>query len=246
MVERCTEHPLAPLLPRQAEPCGAEAERELAAMEAFYRSRNPSEGPDLNRLTEALESLRLKSPEPPTLWERLVAWFRDYFGSSDPGLPTWMQDFSLNPSLLEWTLYVCSGALVLAAITVVANEIRQLRGARRAAETPGWSAEERSAPQPPQLANLANTPLNELPGILFQILLAKLQTLELLPQRRSLTHREIVQTARDSAEADAITAVARAAERATYGGWQPSPEDARDLTNTTVRALDKLGSPADE
>lgn len=231
-VDELLQHPWAKLLARPPEELFLGDLAGLPALEQSYILREPGSLIDLDTLDALLAELQQQPQPPPSLWQRLMEWLAQWLSDTDPKAPRWLDDISVPEMLVTSILFGSLALIVLLAAFIVFRELRQGLAHRRKVEAVGWDIA--AGPAIGQLAfsDLANAPLSEQPGLLLRIILARLQNAGLMPHRSSLTHRDIAAASATIERGAAVGLISRAAERATYGNWQPAPEDIDPLLQT--------------
>lgn len=215
---------------------------ELSAMAEYYR--DPVEGATVNpaELDAALQTLpEADAREPLSLWERVLEWLRNLLGADD-GDPAWFGIPDLSPTTLVWLWYTVVVAIVLLALAVVVNEIRQQTRRRAGGEGAGSARHSDGAPVSTRGLR-AGGPREQL-AELFRTIVERLQSLGAVPVRPSLTHREVAAARLPPNQRSAVRELSGAAERAVYGGWSPRGEDVEPYLDAGRRLLDELTGKA--
>jgi hypothetical protein len=226
----------------------------LASLAASYE-RPGNAGVDLATagLDEALKELELReSPENLSIWERVQKWFDEHFGTQGDEarsrLERWLEGLSVPERAVRF-LVIALGFLIVAATAVIVwNELRVagvLAGGVLRKYAP-LTRESASAEVPPRrLEDVLHAPLGRRPALLLALVLDRLRASSKAPLRDSLTHRELLGVAHglSAEQSDAFRLVVEAAERTTFGGWQP---DAPACDGLVERGRSLLESLPDE
>lgn len=224
---------------------------ELVDVMGHYERRPFATGLAVEELGAVVESLRPFEPMAElSLWDRLREWLRERLGlddsSSGGGLIDWLRNLSIPDEWVRTIVYVLGITIVIAALVVVANELRvrgvfgDRGGARRreaAGIVPAWEKR-----MPLSLDVVTRAPPTRQPALLLAMLVERLRTRFGEGVRDSMTHRELAAAAsalglRRSGE---LEAVASAAERVTFAGWRPEPVDVEPVIAKGKAALDEL------
>ncbi|HTP40693.1 MAG TPA: DUF4129 domain-containing protein [Steroidobacteraceae bacterium] len=180
-------------------------------------------------LDRILKAMALEKPRTGhSWWQRFKDWLGSWLtardSDQDSWLARWLDAHSLSESALRILVYLLLGAVVSAALLVVANELRAagLLAPRAPGATPGQAPPDQpaNATPAPTLRDLERSALDAQPALLLRLLVARLRALDLLPADRNLTHRELVARAGLTAprQREQFADVARLAERVVYGG----------------------------
>jgi hypothetical protein len=181
-------------------------------------------------------------PPKPTRWERLLAWLETWLESETRGAGwlQWLRELSLPERWERGIVSVAASLIVLAALgallgalLVAVNRIRLPRLSDR--------------PSDPQVLPRDPVDLEQLPParqlvVLLALIIGQLRRRSPRRFRDSLTHRELVAAAGDleASQRRAIEAVARAAERITFGAWRPEPRDVEPIAREGRALLQAL------
>lgn len=225
------------------EACSDWSAHDGSALQAFYDTSPRVDWVDTAGIQQALESVSIEGREPPSLWDRLLALYRQFFGEPEVDVPDWLENFDFNPSVLEWIWYALIALVVISAVVILVNEIRHLRSGKRRAEAPAEIASTLPPVEAFSLDDAMSASPDQLPGALLRLLLVSLKERGLLLARVSMTHREIAAAMRDAEHEQSVTVIASAAERATFGGWRPSRLEAGELVATTRELLQNMRRP---
>ncbi len=190
--------------------------RELAA-------RPAPQTPDPARLKPILAELGLRDRET-GWWARFTQWLEEVFDREPTAKEGWFDHMvsRLGPSqaVLEVISYACLALVVLLATAIVAYEL-YLAGIFRALRTGKWV----QASQPPAAAStglgwaeIQSAPVGERPGLLLELIAARLAEQHRLPAAGGLTARELTLAARLAAGEDRelLADVAFMAERVRF------------------------------
>jgi hypothetical protein len=207
--------------------------------------------------TAALDAAlaEVQTPVPPprlSLWERAMRWLGERFDRFATGRAGWLAKWLQGVSLPErWARDLLIGvAFLLAAATafIVVNELKIAgtfrRRRRREPEPPVAAAADDAFRRPRSLTEIRRAPLRAQPGLVLGLVIERLRAR--LPLGESLTHRELLGAARslDASQQRSLRTVATAAERVTYGDWQPETGDVETLLADGEALLASLAGEA--
>ena len=220
-----------------AEDLSGNAFIDLTEIVAAYEATRTTSEISPDTLDAALAEAATLVPAPDlSLWERAMQWLQERLGRApdeDTGwferwLGRWLDDFSVSERWITIALIVLGIALLMATALIVINELRAtgVFGRRSApdiaAADGGASAAE--LPRVRTIEDVRRAPLARQPAMLLALVLECLRRKKPIPQ--SATHRELLTTADLGAEHRvAFAAVVGAAERATFGDWQPATHE---------------------
>jgi len=225
----------------RAEDLSTNAFEELARLVARYEQPPaPALQPlAIEALDPVLAALELREPDQElSVWDRIQRWYDENFGARETSAGRWIEDWLNNLSLPErFVRYLLIGlgtALVVATIAIVANELRiagVLAGGALRKYSPLAGRESENDARVRDFDDVARAPLKRRPALLLLLVLDRLRARAAVPLRDSLTHRELVSAAGDLSveQSDALRAVAGAAERVTFGDWQPAERDVDEV-----------------
>jgi hypothetical protein len=185
--------------------------RESAAVPGGGRALNPE------RVGAVLERIRQPQHAEEGLWARIKRWLRALFTPQPQSDSGWLRrlfgDVSVDKATLRLIAALSIALLVVLAGAVVVNELRvagllRRRAARRAALNTGRVA---------RGSALAAVEGAE-PGLLLELIAARLVAQDRLPPARAFTVRELVQRAqlRDASERTRLAELAAVSERLRY------------------------------
>lgn len=168
-------------------------------------------------------------------WDRVLEWLRERLqpprGEEDA---SWflnlMEKLGEHETALKITAYVLLGVIVLIALLIVANELREAGVfGKRTRFGPGHHWEEGVRERGPGLADLDRLDLNEQPALLLRLLVAAFDEARGGGERlgHAATHRELAaRVALGSAEQrTAFGMLLRCAERLRYAASMPVREE---------------------
>ena len=206
----------------------------LRALVELVRGANANAGgkaPDVAQLAPVLAELGAHGQEGATRWERFKRWLKDLRNGrkdDDEGmLARWSRELSTSEGIARIVSYVGYALLAALALYVIAAELRAagLFSARRRAAS-------RNTPEAQwrrrlMLADIADAPLAEQPGMLLRLLGEALTRAHRLPAADGLTADAIARRAQLEAESDraALARVARTSDEIRYGGRMPPDAD---------------------
>ncbi len=224
----------------------------LEYFESYYQTRssdvrviNPS---SLDEIVEQLENPEYV-PERASLWERFKNWLRETFRDEEEATPAWLDewlsDFRVPQSVLEASFWVIAASIVIAALVVVAMEIRAARTGVRPSRyvlAAAGATGSRNTYRMYTLRDLESAGTQDKPAILLRLIAQRMEKLGVLVQSRSSTHRELVagSTQLGDAARRAVTAVSASAERIRYGDRQLGESEVRDVVAAGVGLLEGM------
>lgn len=204
----------------------------------------------LTALDAAVAELEPFVPIPEeSLWDKLTAWLDDWLGteSSDDGwLTEWLRSVSIPDAWAKPIVYLSGAVIVLTVLFVLVNELRHggVFGSRpvrrRLRET---TTDAPGARGVASFAEIRRAPASRQAEMVFALVLDRLRQRYRALISESMTHRELASSARglDGTTGESLRAVADAAERVTYAGWEPAAEELVPVLahgERFVRALD--------
>jgi hypothetical protein len=217
----------------------------------YDRAAAPVPPPDSDRLQTIAQLLRPPQP-PPTWWERLKTWVRNWLDPEHGQWPDWLRwPAQWRPG--NAVLYSLFGLVLVAAAVVIAIELR-------AAGVFGAGRRRRALPQRPATNTHSTTaPLEELtlmdeaggqlrPERLLRLLVTALTKSHRLERDRDLTCRELISAARfdTPAQREIFSTVALLAEQMLYDDPSRAPPLSDATLGHSARGLygELLASPA--
>jgi hypothetical protein len=240
LADSLAEHQLAPLLAR------AEGERRIADLEGllgideFYTRALPVERTTSSALEEALASLGVEPPPPVSIWGQILNWLAQKWRGSGLQLPGWFDDISISEDAIKWTLFAAVALVIIAALAIVANELRHGLKARRKPDADTWMVSGTAAQRDLSFGDLAGARLVEQPGLLLRIVLARLVKAGKINYRASMTHRDIVAVAAQMDSGAGLATISTAAERCAFASWRPLRQDMDMLMQSGRSLLEEL------
>jgi hypothetical protein len=208
--------------------------RELTLADTRARGHAPS----VEGVPDVLASLARTDDERSGWWARTKAWLRNVFERPEPAadegwLVRMVGQSGLSQAVIELVSYVALALVALLAVVIVVNELRIGRvfgGLRRRfallADTPvtrqGDGQGDRIS-----WADVQRAPPLERPGLLLELLVARLIEGGRLRSARGLTVRELTRTAQLSDERDLgrLAELARTSERVRFSNVEVSDGD---------------------
>jgi hypothetical protein len=186
------------------------------------------------------ETATLVPPTELSIWERAMQWLQERLGRApDDGasgferwLAQWLEDFSVSERWLTVALALIGIVLVIATALIVVNELRAagllVRRTPRGAAADDGAALGAELPRVRTIDDLRRAPLSRQPALLLALVLELLRQRSPIPH--SATHRELLaRTDLRTEQRATFATVVGAAERATFGGWQPAPTELTEL-----------------
>jgi len=238
------------LVSTSAEDLSARSFGELVKLiEHYERTGSETSAFRVDELARIVESFGALDPVAElSPWERIVRFVRQRLGLDENGdasrLLNWLRRIAIPD---EWQRGIVATLGILAAavvIVVVAHEL----AARRAARTGGRSDREAEAPRsrPGGIDDIARAPSASQPPLLLSLLLARLRERFGDAVRESMTPRELAAAvgALGLSHRDDFDVVATAAERVTFAGWVPRPDDAAAVLAGARAVLNELDGRA--
>jgi hypothetical protein len=244
--------PWRDLLPREMrerrEEITAESLRALA--ELVRQSRDGAsrrEAPSRDRLEPVLAGLGDKGEQGATRWERFKRWLKDKLENrkedDDSGwIEKMARQFKTSEGVAQfitWSGYAMVGVLVALVIWSELRAAGLFGGVRRQAARARPAAEWRRRLL---LADVAEAPLAERPGMLLRLLGEALTRAQRLPAADGLTATAIAERARlDSAvERDELRRVGATADALRYAAAAPADEAIEGTVVTAKALLERL------
>jgi hypothetical protein len=222
----------------------------LVAFVARYEARATASGDlDTAALGQIVAELEPFVPPPElTLWEQVLRWFRERFGGDEGEsgwLAGWLESISLPAWSLELVLWALGAVVVVGALAVVINELRQgglFAGQERRGRRAGAAAGAARSPRPRSLDDIRAAPTAAQPGLMLVFVLDRLRTAAAQAFPASATHRELaVAAAAANAEwREPLATISTAAERATFGRWRPAADELGPVWAAGERLLASL------
>ncbi|HEU4617089.1 MAG TPA: hypothetical protein VFV10_03575 [Gammaproteobacteria bacterium] len=239
----------AETVPTDASDLPLEQFSALVGLMAAYERPTARPGLALESLDAVIAEVASKTPPPQlSLWERLRRWLDEWLDDRRGGhgwLEEWLKNLSLPERWVRALVITLGVLLVIAAVAVVANEIAALGVLGRRPARPRFAEEGGGAdPEVPRVSSLDDVrraPLARQPGLLLALVVGRLRKRAPLPD--SLTHRELAAAAAPllgASRRTAFAAVVGAAERATFGAWQPEARDLDTVLASGAAVLDAL------
>ncbi len=208
-----------------------DALRDLVSLAERYSGSKPQTSADIAALPGILKSVaRERAPLIQSWWQALGAWLRSWFTQNSDTLnwlDRWLERIGKSTTLFNVISYSLVAIVLIAAVTVIINELkaagqvrlrRNRRGGAAAGSAPGEIA--------PLAAGAESMALADRLAALLRMLVQRLTQIGRLKAERSLTHRELVaRSAFDLESQRAVFAsVASAAESMLYGPKGAPPE----------------------
>jgi hypothetical protein len=241
---------------RSANALRADSLGALIDINAAYE-RPTAEAVRLDTLDGVLDEVESQANPPPlSLWDRAMRWLQERLGQRGDANLGWLEEWLSNLSIPErWlrVVVIALGALlVIATFAFVVNELRvagvfgrTLRGAR---EDAGEDAQaEPGTPRVLGLDDVRRAPLARQPILLLALVLGKLRRKAAVPD--SFTHRELVAEGAvlvGEPQRAAFATIVGAAERTTYGGWQPAERELDHVLASGEAVLRELAAAEGE
>ena len=170
---------------------------------------------------------------PPTLWQRFTDWIGSWF-DSDSDEPSWLAQWLDSLTLPEeWSrilIYAIAAIAVSILLAIVVNELRiggAFFGRRVAARRATASAVAGNVPADLSLESVMRAePTGRRVELMLALAVDRLRQRYIGLFRPDLTHRELARAANelDATVQTPFNDVVAAAERVTYGNWQPDDE----------------------
>jgi hypothetical protein len=217
----------------------------------YERPPAPLEALSAAALDDVLAELSTRAPPVElSLWDRAKQQLQEWFGQrsrrSSGWLEDWFADLSVPERWLRYFVIALGIALAAATVLIVWNELREAGVLGRTRGRIAAVADGAAASEPRRrartLEEVGLAPLARQPVLLLALVLDRLR--RRMPVADSATHRELAAAAGSltDAERGALSAVTGAAERVTFGGWQPERGDVDALLTTGATLLDSLSA----
>lgn len=201
--------------------------RDLVQLANHYQQTPASAAPDMVALPAILKGIDSEHPtQPKSWWQAFKEWLRSWYEdrpdtTNDSWLERLFSRFHPSADLTRVLVYILLGLVVVAAISVVINELRAaglLVRRKKPAVTRGVIG---ALPTNliSSMPDLDSAALHDQPAILLRLLVAKLVATGRLSVERFLTHRELAARAAFASndERERFAHVAGLAERMLYG-----------------------------
>lgn len=261
VAQRCPElsaalaaSPWAPWLPPDWDKPGNElSAASLRELRALLTRPAPSAGVRLPRVAQVapvLAGLKAEEHAPAGWWARFKHWLRQILTQSRPEPDqSWLRRLfgGLPRSIVSGAGWAALLAVLGIAIAIVVNELRVagLLGVGARAQAPGAAAAQPAAAALTLERVQASSPAQQ-PGLLLELVIARLRQQERLPPARALTVRELERAARlpDAVDRERLALLAAACERVRYAAQEvPAPVLASALARgrELLAALDGAG-----
>ena len=223
----------------------ARALASLAALAERYAAPVPQAGLDGARLKVIARALE-PPPAPPSMWERLKRWIRDWLEPKTEGASSWlrfMPNWHISSRLARLIFEALAALIILGVAALVVYELKAsgLIGARRHRRSPRGAS---PGATPTGEGSLDLDALDfavprERPALLLRVLVRALTRSRRLRHDRDLTCRELISQARFDTprQREQFEEVALLAERALYGDPALAPEAVPDDVLTAARVL---------
>ena len=202
---------------------------DLSNLVQRYNQSQRHASPAMATLAPILESLRQQQkPVTKSWWDAARDWFRDWLGHSNSALAKWLNEWleqlDIPAHTLDGVIYFFMGLIVIAAIVVVAREIRVGARARHG------DSRNAAAPAPNVAATGLFAGAKPLTGVreLLRSLVDRLLATGRLASAGGLTHRELVERSLFDSEQQrqVFAGIASEAESLLYGPERSAPQDA--------------------
>lgn len=241
------------LLGSSAEDLSAQALVSLAELALAYEATTNASGIGVDSLDAVLASIR----EPDiaveiSLWSRFMSWLRELLGFGREGgsnwLAEWLQSIAI-PGQVALAIVIAIGiGLLLVTIGIIVNELKEagVLGRRAAkAALPEGAAFADDAPRVSSIDDVRRAPLARQPGLLLMLIVDALR--RYVPIAPSTTHRDLMTatSALRATQREPYARVVTSAERATFGGWTPAPDDLEPLLASGESLLASLTTTPD-
>jgi hypothetical protein len=201
--------------------------RELTTADAGERVRAPS----VERVHDVLTSLVRSDGGRSGWWVRTKTWLRSVFERGEPaGEEGWLArmvgESGLSQAFIELISYVALGLVALLAVVIVVNELRvggAFGGLRRRfavlADVPVASGRDGLT-----WDDVQSAPALQQPGMLLELVVARLAEAARLRSARGLTVGELTRAAQlgDEGDRERLVGLARTSERVRFSGVEVS------------------------
>jgi hypothetical protein len=239
---------LPPTLRERREEISAQSLQALVTLvKQSQEGASRREAPALERLEPVLADLGDTGDKGLTRWERFKRWLKDKFENrKEDDEQGWIDKLARQlktsegvAQFITWTGYVMVGVLVGFVIWAELRAAGLLGGARRGSARADPSAEWRRRLQ---LADVANAPLAERPGMLLRLLGEALTRSRRLPAADGLTAAAIADRARleSSEEREELRRVGATADAVRYAPAAPPDETIEGAVDSAKALLEKF------
>jgi hypothetical protein len=238
-----------------AENLSAQALVSLAELASSYDATADAASVGVDSLDAVLESIR----EPDlrveiSLWDQFRRWLRELLGFGREGGATWLGEWLEKltiPAELAVIIVIGIGILLLLiTLGIVFNELKEAgafgRRATKASLPDGGAALADDELRVRSIDDVRRAPVARQPGLLLVLVVETLR--RYVPIAPSRTHRDLMAAAEAlrATERDPYTRVVSSAERATFGGWTPAPDDMEPLLASGASLLTSLAEAGDD
>jgi hypothetical protein len=169
-----------------------------------------------------LERVTRPEPEQGGWWARFKRWLRALLAQQAQEDNGWLRrllgDVSIDKAMVRLIVAVSIALLVVLALAVLVNELRVAGLLRRRPESSDRPAPGRAAPGGLKLSDVEAAEPGSQPGLLLELIAARLAAQDRLPPARAFTVRELIRRARleDEAARTRLADLAAVSERVRY------------------------------
>ena len=188
-----------------------------------------SHQPRIESVHAIIAGLKAQEQAQETWWTRFKAWLRGLLTPRAQQDSGWIDrlfgKLPVSEALVKAIVWCVLAAIVVLAGVVVANELRVAGLLRRRVRGAGAGSAVAAARGGTSLRDIEAASPRQQPGMLLELIAARLGEQGRLPPARAFTVLEVAREAklRDDAERARLTELARVSERARYSGEEIAP-----------------------
>jgi hypothetical protein len=227
-----------------------DALRDLANLAEGYGGAKPGDSPDVAALPGILKALeREQAPLSKSWWDVFRAWLKTWLSHHSETLTwldRWLDRIGQSATLINVISYSLAALVLMAALAVVANELKASGTLRRRRRRTASAARELKPADFPSADGLEPGALADRLAELLRMLVRRLVQTRRLKAERSLTHRELVARSvfDDESQRTVFAAVAGTAESILYGPYSAAPDQLKKVLHEGRALLAQLSDPS--
>lgn len=220
--------------------------RDLAKLTEDYGGARPGDSPDIAALPGILKVLqREQAPNPKSWWDAFRAWLKIWLSNHSETLTwldRWLDRIGQSATLINVISYSLAALVLIAALAVVANELKASGALRRRRHRTSSAAPELKPADFSSAEGLESGALADRLAELLRMLVRRLVQTRRLEAERSLTHRELVVRSvfDDESQRTVFAAVAGNAESILYGPYSAAPDQLKKVLHEGRALLAQL------
>jgi hypothetical protein len=231
--------------------------RELLVRELRVSAPEGAHHPGTQHVGDILASLVRVDEEHSGWWARTRAWLRNLFASTDEAADEgWLGRMTghsgVSQTVLELVSYIALALVVVLTLVIVANELRvsgvwggdkRRRGGVRGAGSRTATAAGLGGAAPLDWEGVQSSPLAQRLGLLFELVIARLNERGGARLSRGLTVRELLSAAplADERDRKRLGALARASERVRFSEVVVSEAEVAEVVEEGRLLLEGIG-----